>query len=883
MAQIPPFPFADPHFVMDPRNLGAMQPNRLSASRSFMSKMIRENWRIEREVFDLDERGNGQIRYSVTTPRGPLTFLAFLQEPQNRNRTGRIIGSSWDMIGALIDGVATPEQVRITREEIPRLYEGRATANSLVWFRSNQSLRIFKAARSALAAGRQPDAKELHRVGYLMRNTGLDGNGTFGTIPFAAIPEGHPLEISYHAQMLSAYLMRELSVDVVEGLAHLDAPDTAVTFAPEVKRLIGVGNGSALGLAMLFYNRPVLVNSYITAYLDVVNHILADETASSSAKLSILESHLNRTIRYRSFLTTSYRFFTSNMEIVADLRRIRAKVRAAIRGDITPLPGGTVLATIHAETEAQVSKEAFHSFNALVMELDPEYCDEATTKHLRFEERLDLDPGTPLSVVGDLVMRHYRWALEMPLNDGEFRDRVWYQSRAAEEPRSGPREEVPEAHELVQSYSDEIRALMSSIAEANDPSTVTVGELIADRPELEYIARLVLALADKPYSVARADPHDTDFVPVWVIRFVNSFVHGLDRTEDHMGRDVRGLIFESAPYREEISGADDATWWWSHESPSSATNPGSVGTDAEPSSASEDTGFVEAKSAEGTLISSAESTPTVTAVLSPTQTPITPPCEHATDTIDMKYREVRLMAGRAYQALNVPAGSWHGAREFFVTALIADLDAATAFGELLIKEIDPATGLAEPWRTPSHHVDNGTLTINNHSHSLLTTGHVLVNLLGAQASKAQAEGAPRRFSLRGGRHFEAVAGMELELKRYGITLTINPDASEDEISGTVRFGDDPDALKREYRDAIEEFLVHGRTLGAPTFWNIYYRGNAGLDVDTPISRQHTGGTVLDVIRPGERVTKQFTSEELHLLTDPDELDNHNIAAYIAAH
>ena len=31
------------------------------------------------------------------------------------------------------------------------------------------------------------------------------------------------------------------------------------------------------------------------------------------------------------------------------------------------------------------------------------------------------------------------------------------------------------------------------------------------------------------------------------------------------------------------------------------------------------------------------------------------------------------------------------------------------------------------------------------------------------------------------------------------------------------------------------------------------------------------------------ITKQFTKEELHLLTDPDELDNHNLSSLIDTH
>lgn len=854
----------DPDAVMDPRNLSAMQPNRLSASRSFMAKMIREKWKIEREVFELDGRGAGQARYVVTTPGGVVTFLAFLREPSGKNRTGRIIGTSWDMVGALLDGVATPEQMRRTEEELPRLYEGRATDNTLVWFRSNQSLRLFRSVRQALARGEQPDARELRRVGYVMRNTGLDGNGTFGSLPFAAIPAGHPLKTSYHAQMLAAYLMRELSVDVVEELARIDAPTTAVRLAPSVKRLIGVGNGSALGLVMLFFNRPVLVNAYISAYLGVIDQVLADPELGSQADLEQLERHLDRTIRYRAFLPTTYRFFTSNMEMAADLRRIRAKVRAARRGEIVPRSGETVLAAVHRMASEQVSKDALHSFNSLLLELAPERCDLAVEECLNFEEQLDLDPSTSLAEVAEVITTRYRWALEIPLNGDEFRDRVWYQSRAAEEPRSGPREEVPVAHELVQNYPVQIRSLLAEI-ESGDPGSA-IGALVARRPDLEYIARLVLALRDSPYALVRADPHDTDFVPVWVIRFVNSFVHGLDRTEDHLGRDVRGLIFEGAPYRDEIADADAAEWWWSYEAPVAAARK----TSAAPAKMQQ--------------VASEPATPTSSQpLLTPIDSPITPPCEHATETISMKYRELRLMAGRAYQALNLPEGAWHGAREFVVTALVADERVVSTFGTLLVDSIDPDTAQAAPWVAPESRVDGETLRIDNHGQSVLLTGHVLVNLIGAHV-----DDGVQRFEIGNVVEHHAMSGVRLELWRYGIDLEFTVVESvgangTTTITGTAHRAADPSTLQREYREALHGFLVEGRIVASEDFWNIYYRGNAGLDADTPISRQHTGGTVLDVIKPGERITKQFTSEELSLLTDPDDLDNHRLSEFIDTH
>lgn len=45
-------------------------------------------------------------------------------------------------------------------------------------------MRVFDQTLAALAEGRQPSIDELSQVCYLMRNTGLDCNGTFGTRSF---------------------------------------------------------------------------------------------------------------------------------------------------------------------------------------------------------------------------------------------------------------------------------------------------------------------------------------------------------------------------------------------------------------------------------------------------------------------------------------------------------------------------------------------------------------------------------------------------------------------------------------------------------------------------------------------------------------------------
>ena len=304
----------DPDFLMRARRLAALPANRLSAARSFIDLMRREKWRIEPVDVDVDENADGRIVYRIDTHRGVFTLAAFSHQPRFVNRTPRIIGSSWDMEGALMEGEPDSEKIAFTEEQMPLLYGGRACPGTLVWFRSNQSTRVFDQVRAALAQGEQPDPALLHDTGYLMRNTGLDGNGTFGTRTFLEYEEDHPLRVPYHAQMLAAYMMREFAVDLVEHLARLDAPAEAVSLDRSIQRQLGIGNGSALGLVLFALNRPKLIGAWITAFERARAEALALQLPADSSELDRLEDLVERAMLYRNRDLKNYTAFPRGPE-----------------------------------------------------------------------------------------------------------------------------------------------------------------------------------------------------------------------------------------------------------------------------------------------------------------------------------------------------------------------------------------------------------------------------------------------------------------------------------------------------------------------------------------------------------------------------------------
>ncbi|WP_336204018.1 hypothetical protein [Nonomuraea sp. LPB2021202275-12-8] len=548
----------DPSSLMRPERLAALQPSRFSASRSLLTAMLTQGWSVTLDRLDLDDRGAGTAVYRVRTHAGTLSFVAFSSEPSHIDRTPRIIGQSWDMVGALLEGEADADRIEWTRAQLPKLYAGRAAPGTLVWCRSNRSLRAFGHAVEALAAGRQPDLAALREVGYLMRNTGLDANGTFGTRTFLSYGEDHPLAVPYHAQMLTAYLMREFGFDLCEHLARAAAPG-AVPLDPAIKRHLGLGNGSALGLVLFIANHPRLVHRWLSVREEGLARARALVPVAGDPAYGTLVRLLDRAVVYREQDPMRYRAFPDGPRLAGELRTVRELARelrdaGTVRGERPALP----FEALRAAVAGTVTAETEEILDALLMELLPPETDDLA-RRLIVDEALVGEPGMTVGELSSVLRGVYGWALDLPLTEEARRRRVWYKSRAAEEPRSGPREQFPGGFDLSSDVPGDVRRLARLLSGYG--SSTRVGRVLFDHPEERAAVERLQALRGQTYALPRMDMLDLGFVPVQIIRLANAAFYGLDRTKDFLDRTLRGLIFQGAPPRDELSTADPGAWW----------------------------------------------------------------------------------------------------------------------------------------------------------------------------------------------------------------------------------------------------------------------------------------------------------------------------------
>jgi len=544
-------PLRDEAELMRPEALAALRPCPLSCGRYFVERMFREGWRIERTRFDLDSSGAGMARYAIRAAGHSFEFVALSNPPVEGGRSGRVLDGERDMNAALYEGVATDSQIEAMRREMPKIYAGRAKGDTLIWCRSNRSMRIFQHVVERLAAGRQPDPARIAETGYLMRNVGIEGNGIYGTRAFAEFGAGHPLAHPYMAQMLAGYMMREFAFDLAEHLARVLSRD-AVPLGRDFKRFIGIGNGSAIGLVFFVYNRP----AFIGRWMQMRERLLA-----AAADLRLCHTDPRRALLHE-LLRRAARFTDEDMisetPAVMRARRSGELERLAVRvaSDAEPVLD---LGALIGEARVSASPEVAEMFFSCAMELLPELRD-ALLDCFFIDEELAPSPSITLSEIAQLIEGEYSWALELDTQSPEANHFVWYQSVSNEEPRRGTLQDTPASLNMIRNLPAGIKALLADIRDFGIGKSTA--RFLLRHPEHRYLVQRMEFLADERFHTPHCNPFAHDFAATSLVRFVMVGFYGLEKPVDFLDRNSRGIMFHGAPARDELGSELEPGWFY---------------------------------------------------------------------------------------------------------------------------------------------------------------------------------------------------------------------------------------------------------------------------------------------------------------------------------
>lgn len=536
----PQVPLRPPSTVMRLSRMGSMFPTRLSFLRSLIRRLSTDNVQVMRPVWDMCANGFGRAVYSLELGGHTYSLVAISTDLPPELRTDRVIAEAWDSAYVLYDGVPNAEELDRIAANAPRQESGRYTERDLVLSRANKSVRLFSHVSERLKAGLQPDEDMVREVGYLMRTTAVYGNGKFGIADRGLIADRPGLEGPFAAEMLTVWLIRTFTHDLVEhvGGAPMDR---------HLKRHLGVGNSTGLGMAPFLVTHPVLLNNWMLVRETALARVRAVDRLNDTQiqRLNALANRVTEHLKQWNVPDKDHQLRIEN------LRRDWVEAAKIISENTNnPNPLDVVM---HAVTE--FSEDIQEMIVALLIEPFEELVDGLTDC---MGDQTGAIP-TYIQNTDDLktvLERHFDWAISTNYKAQKHSRQFWYVSEAKQEPRLGDR--FTEAGADLESPLDiarRISALFHDLPEQSQP----VADFLKSAPHHSLAIERAQLAERYPYGEIRDNLIGEGCLPIDMLRCKLSFF-GASKFDPKSDRWTRITLCQGAPLVDEL-GKDADDWW----------------------------------------------------------------------------------------------------------------------------------------------------------------------------------------------------------------------------------------------------------------------------------------------------------------------------------
>jgi len=533
--------------IMELTRMGATWPTKFSFSHSFLRHVARVGFECGIAEMSLDDEGRGRIVYRARVGGETLTFVVFSDPLDETEQQDRIIATRWDAWAALFIGVPSEEALEQSRIQVQKVVWGRAATGTIAWSRANRSARLFEHVIQSLAEGRQPDAQQLNQVGYLIRTTGFSGNGRNGMHDYNYLREAdHVLKAPYHAQMLAAYLWREFGFDLALHLARVRNP-AAVDLAADIRRFVGVGNSSGIGLVPFVVRHPKLLHRWIEVREQALAEILAQPFGRDGRECAEFATQIERASEYFAHEPGGEVDEFTPGETLAGELQLAGEEFARITREAGPLGQANPIAALLGTLDGRVSAEAQELLHSLALEIHDDGQVDADLLHT--DETLSFPRDMTVAALRERIGERFAWIDRFAAENG--RPYFWYASEENMEPRRGCRGvDQGEQFELPVDILSRFEELVSALDEA--PGEWTLGRFLMRFPDMRFMVAWAYTLADMEYAIARMDLAALDFSPLKIMRFQLA-LYGMLKFRPRSKTWLRATLFQGAGLPEELA------------------------------------------------------------------------------------------------------------------------------------------------------------------------------------------------------------------------------------------------------------------------------------------------------------------------------------------
>ena len=535
-----------PNNVMTLSRLGSSFPSRLSFMRILIRRLIKGRSKLKVLSKELDWAGYGSMVLSLSLDNRTYSLIGYTQPIAPAERTDRVIATKWDACFCLFNGVPNKKQVEMLNKQVTTQESGRFDADVLTISRANKSVRLFNHVLEQLASGQQPNSAKLLETGYLMRTTAVYGNGKFGIADRNIISNQPGLEGPFQVEMLTVFLIREFTFLLIEHCAKRLNEKKAVKLNNDLKRFIGIGNSTGLGMAPFLVNHPCLLHSWVMA-----KEIALARALSLKQITQYQKNHFFNLIKRAKRHVLEWEVEdTIQMDRIKRIRKelIILEEKIKVSDPIISFP----LQYAFNQTE-NLSEETQELIVSILIELIPEKVD-GLVPCLANPNEPRLIPEMSLMALKNILDTEYEWVSKIIFTKRKSDFLFWYTSQEKLEPRLGSRYEEPGSElEMPFNIVKYVKELDEALTKHDKPEQ-TVAEFLLKKPNFRHIVRRIQNTRKYPYSEIRDNLVDENCRPIDLLRFKLAFF-GASKFDPKSDRWTRITLFQGAPISADISGS----------------------------------------------------------------------------------------------------------------------------------------------------------------------------------------------------------------------------------------------------------------------------------------------------------------------------------------
>jgi hypothetical protein len=537
------------NMVMRLNRMGSFHQTRLSFMRVLLRKLKTGNWTFDQPIWRMNHKGVGVATYCARGPGCTYTLIVFSHDLKDELRSDRVIAKAWDATFTLCDGEVDEDQIERLCNNVPLQEAGRISQKEIVLSRANKSLRLFSHVRECLASGVQPNPDMIDQVGYLMRTTAVYGAGKFGAADLGCWAERPEFSGSFQPEMLAVWLIRTFSVDIVEHMARIDSPKTYIKLDPEIRRRLGVGNSTGLGMAPFLINHPKLIHSWIHARETALARVRAVDFANASTLLTFKNLVRRAKLSAKTWKVIDPHQIEKIETLRSDLDALLEKSMELSDSSFCPWN------TLYEWGVAQMSIEGQEALISLMMEPYGVLIDDLSTTMSADETALNrIDGHQTTSALMVLIQKTYDWAKNIDFESAPARARIWYISEEKLEPRLGERfEEELEIFEQPLSPGYDAMKLLYDLSQIG--KCISVGDFLLSFPKHRHIVRRIQTISTMEYAEIQDNTIDIEMMPIDLLRCKLSFF-GATKFDPRSDRWLRINLFQHMPFPNELSKFD---------------------------------------------------------------------------------------------------------------------------------------------------------------------------------------------------------------------------------------------------------------------------------------------------------------------------------------